>query len=146
MLPCLPYDGTRTSLGYGLLPRPVNGSRLAARAALAEKLGRPVQGVTRHTCDNPPCVEPTHLIEGSHADNMDDAWTRGRSRGGRYNQTHCKWGHELTPENVSFKRHRSTRKDFLERVCVACRRRRNQELAARRKAERAQRKEDQVGR
>jgi transposase-like protein len=34
--------------------------------------------VVRHACDNPPCVEPTHLLVGTHADNEADKWQRGR--------------------------------------------------------------------
>ena len=40
----------------------------------------------RHTCDNGPnihgkriCCNPTHIIPGTHQDNMDDMKTRGRS-------------------------------------------------------------------
>ena len=36
---------------------------------------------TRHTCDNPPCVKPTHLLDGSRYDNMDDMYSRERNHG-----------------------------------------------------------------
>ena len=134
--PCVLFEGTRNRNGYGVLPKPVNGSRLAARAILAEKLGRPVQGVTRHTCDNPPCINPDHLIEGTQADNVADKVERGRQRGGRYAQEVCKEGHPLTPDNVRRKPNRTCRSGY-ERVCRTCDRRRHSEAAARRKAARA---------
>jgi hypothetical protein len=41
--------------------------------------------VARHTCDNRRCINPDHLIAGSQAENVEDAWIRGRvSRGSRH--------------------------------------------------------------
>jgi hypothetical protein len=37
--------------------------------------------VCRHMCDNPPCVNPSHLLDGSHKDNLDDSYFRNRRVG-----------------------------------------------------------------
>ena len=52
--------------------------------------------LVRHRCDNPRCVEPTHLELGSAADNSADMVQRGRSlRGARHP------GVKLNPEQVA---------------------------------------------
>lgn len=54
-----------------------------------------------HSCDNPNCVNPSHLWWGTHQDNMTDAKNKGRIRG--QSQTHCKRGHPLSGDNVATK-------------------------------------------
>lgn len=52
--------------------------------------------VVRHTCDNPRCINPEHLLLGTYADNSNDMVTRGRSKRGA---TH--WNNKLTPVQVA---------------------------------------------
>ena len=33
-----------------------------------------------HRCDNPPCVRPSCLFDGTHQENMDDMYAKGRRR------------------------------------------------------------------
>ena len=143
---CIPHEGATNATGYGILSKKVHGSRLAHRAALAEALGRPVNGVTRHICDNPPCVNPAHLLEGTQADNMNDAFERGRSRGGRWDRTHCVHGHPFIGDNVTTYTRASTRSVFQARRCMTCRVENNKKQAQRRKDARHARGLLKVGR
>jgi DNA invertase Pin-like site-specific DNA recombinase len=38
----------------------------------------PAGHVIRHTCDNPPCINPAHLVTGTQRDNEQDKTDRGR--------------------------------------------------------------------
>lgn len=53
-----------------------------------------------HRCDNRKCVRPEHLFLGTNADNMLDKARKGRGVNPQALKTHCKWGHEFTPENT----------------------------------------------
>lgn len=41
--------------------------------------------VIMHSCDNPPCVNPEHLSQGTQKDNMQDAAKKGRKPSGSKN-------------------------------------------------------------
>lgn len=88
--------------GYGV--RGVPGTKrnvMVHRAALAEKLGRPIASglCACHHCDNSLCYEPAHLFEGTYQQNNDDMKEKGR----RYTmprQTHCSRNHPLSGDNL----------------------------------------------
>ena len=68
----------------------------AHRAAyLLERGAIPPGLIIRHTCDKPPCVNPAHLVIGTHADNVRDKCERGRHI---YGEKHP-WA-SLTSESV----------------------------------------------
>lgn len=73
--------------GYGRVRR--NGKAYGAhRYALMEYLGRELLDgcVCLHLCDNPSCVNPKHLKEGTQSENMKDCISKGRG-GNRGNST-----------------------------------------------------------
>lgn len=75
---CWPWTGLTDKDGYGVI-RTSHGHR-APRAAWAIANGQPIPDglLIRHTCDNPPCCNPAHLILGTHLQNMADKRERGR--------------------------------------------------------------------
>jgi hypothetical protein len=64
---------------FGDYPR--FGQRRASHFAFEVAFGvRPIRGlVVMHKCDNPPCVNPAHLVLGTQCDNMRDKADKGRS-------------------------------------------------------------------
>lgn len=79
---CHEWTRAKNSRGYGNLS---DGKRTRSAHRVAWELanGRPVpHGLEiRHTCDNRACVNPDHLIIGTHKQNMEDRSIRGRYRG-----------------------------------------------------------------
>ncbi len=77
---CWVWTGGSHRDRYGALR--IEGKTYGAPAlAFLLKHGRWAVGETRHKCDNRPCVRPSHLLEGSTKDNVQDAIRRGRFRG-----------------------------------------------------------------
>jgi hypothetical protein len=87
---CWEWKGGRIPQGYGRLwdyERRVD--LRAIRVCYAIHYGEvPTHLMVRHTCDNPPCVNPAHLILGTAQDNTDDAKVRRRHSYGEKNKRH----------------------------------------------------------
>ena len=78
---CIEHMQKGNTGGYGTGKR--NGKTYYLhRLAYADAHGIAVEdlvGVVRHTCDNPRCYNPQHLLLGTHADNTADMFARGRA-------------------------------------------------------------------
>lgn len=70
--------GTKTPKGYGMLD--VNYKKIYAhRVSYMIHFGEIPEGLlVCHKCDNPGCVNPSHLWLGTHTDNLKDASVKGR--------------------------------------------------------------------
>jgi hypothetical protein len=69
----------------------------ATRAAYRELGGKALLPglLLRHICDTPLCVNPDHLLPGTHEDNMADMMSRNRSAKGE-----CQGNSKLTADDI----------------------------------------------
>jgi len=93
---CWEWVGSKLPMGYGRIRRKRAGKQSVCLAhRLSYELFKgpiPEEVCIRHTCDNPSCVNPDHLVIGSHADNMQDMFKR--------NLTHSKLGNPVKLLNI----------------------------------------------
>lgn len=74
-------DGRYYSVKY-------NGCSLLLHRLIYEKLVTKIPDglVVRHKCDNVLCINPQHLIHGTHIENVNDAVERDRMKSGEQNK------------------------------------------------------------
>jgi len=97
--PCWIWTAATSEHGYGVM-RPEgqrSGPTSKAHRVSVALDGRDPEGVcVLHRCDNPPCVNPAHLMLGTKADNTQDMLAKLRGLAGERN------GHaKLTGEQAS---------------------------------------------
>jgi excisionase family DNA binding protein len=124
---CLVFTGKRNRKGYGLTSEQVDGAtkdRWAHRVVFEHHNGPIPDGlIVRHSCDNPPCVEITHLHLGTVQDNANDMVERRRGRRAKAAST-CPRGHDLTAPGAVFERPTRSKNRTKEASarCAECRR------------------------
>lgn len=113
---CWEWTGKKNADGYGRfgLNRRI---WLAHRLSYAMHLAAIPEGmVVRHRCDNPACINPDHLLLGTHADNVADMISRGRANFSTLSQ----YRHGETNPNAKLSAADAAeiRRRYVPRVCT----------------------------
>lgn len=119
---CWLWTAAKDQYGYGLFS---STSKMGAHRWAYERLVGPIPKglVIDHLCRTRACVNPAHMEAVTNKENI----LRGESLSAqRGRQTHCKYGHEFTPENTYVR-------PGGHRDCRVCLRRRDQKRKARRR-------------
>jgi len=116
---CWEWKGVPTCNGYGRIK--VEKPVLVHRFSYEFFKGPIPEGLQiDHLCGNKICVNPAHLEAVTQWENMTRAGTQVSVVNG--GKTHCKRGHEFTPENI----YRQPGKPAHWRICRTCERERTQ--------------------
>ena len=102
---CWEWSASKNSGGYGTCGIVLNEKKfyLAHRLSFYLANGHLTEGLdVCHKCDNPSCINPDHLFEGTVSDNLNDMVSKNRHHGATI--THCPRGHEYTEENSRYYR------------------------------------------
>lgn len=97
---CWEWQAAKDKQGYGRFRvSPDIGTKLAHHVSLWLLNGEWPDGIVMHSCDNPSCVRPAHLIAGATiGDNNRDMVSKGRQA--NQLKTHCPRGHPYDEGNT----------------------------------------------
>ena len=113
---CWEWVGAEHNQGYGKLYYGVDGIYIKAAHHVMRYLqfGRWPELDVLHLCDNPACVRPSHLMEGTHQENMRQMALRGpKENYARGEEQHLA---KLTEELVTEIRSRHTAGESIRKL------------------------------
>lgn len=97
---CWSWNKSRNARGYGQIAIK-KVCKLAHRISYEVYVGPIPDGHgVLHRCDNPPCVNPSHLFTGDQKVNLQDMSKKKRWKNQFMDRTHCVKGHPLVGENL----------------------------------------------
>lgn len=94
---CWKWTASTSTTGYGQWVRGKKGEQKSYRAhriAYFLETGKQPTKILCHTCANPLCVNPSHVYEGTHTDNMYDAFKDGARPSYKPKEFHHVWGED----------------------------------------------------
>jgi hypothetical protein len=94
---CWEWQSATDIGGYGVIRHGGEQWKAHRLAYVLEHGALPEDRIVCHHCDNRRCVRPDHLYAGTYSDNNSETVRRARRAPPL---THCKRGHEFTPDNV----------------------------------------------
>lgn len=77
---CWVWMASKFERGYGQFSYQDRNFK-AHRMAYKLHTGHDPVGLIMHTCDNPPCCNPSHLVDANHSLNTIDSVAKGRHKG-----------------------------------------------------------------
>ena len=122
---CWEWIGDKDKNGYGRFRLPMKSVR-AHRHSWFLASGTEPSLLICHKCDNPSCVRPDHLFEGTARDNTADMMAKGRYKSPMAGKTHCPKGHEYSGHNLMVERFMKGGDQKSRRHCRACHMPRNE--------------------
>lgn len=80
---CWLWTGAADPEGYGIIKVDGKARRLTRVVWTLEHGAIPADLLVLHSCDNPPCIRPDHLMLGTQRANIRDMLRKGRRPSGR---------------------------------------------------------------
>jgi hypothetical protein len=117
---CWLWIGDRMKSGYGIFLLTRKKKISAQRVAFYLEHGMWPKHLACHYCDNPQCVRPSHIFDGTASDNAQDSIAKGRNRNGSEKiRGERHYGHVLTSEQVLEIRSRRTSGEMLKQIAAS---------------------------